>query len=206
MSLLADYGIPTIPARPVATLDGALAAAADLGFPVALKTAALGVHHKSDVGGVRLGIAEASGLERAYRDVAGRLGADVVVAAMAPEGVEMALGIVRDPQFGPLVMVGAGGDLVELLNDRRFAFPPMDERSASELVNRLRLRPLLEGARGRPVADTQSLARAVARLSALAVDLGEHLDGLDINPLVVSARGCVAVDALVVSRSAAADP
>ena len=118
----------------------------------------------------------------------------------------MALGVVRDPQFGPLVMVGAGGVFMELLKDRRFAFPPVDERTASRLVKRLRVLPLLEGARGRAAADTDSLARAVARLSVLAGDLGEHLDGVDINPLVVSARGCVAVDALVISRSAAPHP
>ena len=103
-------------------------------------------------------------------------------------------------------MVGAGGVFMELLKDRRFAFPPVDKRTASELVKRLRVLPLLEGARGRAAADTDSLARAVARLSVLAGDLGEHLDGVDINPLVVSARGCVAVDALVISRSAAPQP
>ena len=202
MSLLADYGIPTIPGRAAASLDEALAGAADVGFPVALKTAAPGRHHKSDVGGVRLAIADPSELARAYEDFTERLGPDVVVAAMAPEGVEVALGIVRDPQFGPLVLVAAGGVLVELLKDRRLAFPQLDERLASGLVNRLRLRPLLEGDRGRPAADTASLARAIVRLSVLAADLGEDLDGLDVNPMVVSPKGCVAVDALVLPRVA----
>jgi hypothetical protein len=198
--MLADYVVPTVPVRAASSAGAALEAAGALGYPVALKTAAPGVRHKSDVDGVRLGIGDAADLEQAYRDVAARLGPEVVVTPMAPDGVEVALGIVRDPQFGPLVVAGAGGILVELLADRRIALPPVDEREAVELIGRLRMRPLLEGARGRPPADVASLGHAISRLSVLAADLGEHLDGLDANPVIVSAGGCVAVDALVVAR------
>jgi acyl-CoA synthetase (NDP forming) len=200
LAMLEDYGLPTVPVRAAASVADALVAAGNLGYPVALKTAAPGVRHKSDVGGVRLGIEDAAELEEAYRDVAARLGPEVVVTQMAPQGVELALGVVRDEQFGPLVVVAAGGVLVELLRDRRLAFPPLDERGADELIDRLRVRPLLDGVRGRPAADTASLAHAIARLSVLALDLGEHLDGLDVNPVIVSPDGCVAVDALVVPR------
>lgn len=198
LALLADYGIPTTPARGAASLDAAMSAADEVGWPVALKTA--GVQHKSDVGGVVLGLADAKALRSAYQDVSSRLGPDVVVSAMAPAGVEMALGVVRDPQFGPLVLVAAGGVLVEVMHDRRLALPPLDEERARALIDRLRVRPLLDGVRGAAPADVGALAHAVARLSVLATDCGDLLEALDANPVIVSPGGCVAVDALVITR------
>jgi hypothetical protein len=120
---------------------------------------------------------------------------------MAPEGVELALGIVRDPQFGPLVLVAAGGVLVEVLHDRRLALPPVDEPRARRMVDRLEVRSLLDGVRGQPPADVGAVAGALVSLSRLALDLGEHLDALDANPVIASPEGCVAVDALVIPRS-----
>jgi succinyl-CoA synthetase beta subunit len=200
LALLTDYGIPTTGARGATSIDGAIAAAQELGWPVAMKTAAPGVQHKSDVGGVVLGLMDAGGLRVAYEDMASRLGPQVVVAPMAPHGIELALGIVRDPQFGPLVLVAAGGVLVEVLHDRRLAFPPLDASRARALIDRLRVRPMLDGVRGTPPADIEALTRAVARLSLLAADLGDQLDALDVNPVIVTSQGCVAVDALVVPR------
>jgi len=165
---------------------------------VALKTAAPGVAHKSDAGGVRLGLDGPGPLAGAYADLAARLGPRVLVAAMAGPGVELALGVVADPQFGPLVMVAAGGVLVEVLADRRFALPPLDHRGARAMLDRLAARPLLDGARGGPPADLGAVADALVRLSFLAVDLGDRLAALDVNPLVAGPDGCVAVDALVV--------
>jgi acetate---CoA ligase (ADP-forming) len=172
---------------------------------VALKTAAAGIAHKSDVGGVVLGLDGPERLAAAYADLAGRLGPRAVVAAMAGPGVELALGVVADPQFGPLVMVAAGGWLVEVVRDRRFALPPVDRRRALAMLDRLAVRPLLAGVRGRPPADLDAVADAVARLSVLAVDLGDQLAALDVNPLVAGPAGCVAVDALVVPASAGPD-
>jgi hypothetical protein len=126
-----------------------------------------------------------------------RLGPAVVVQEMAQPGVEMALGVVRDPQFGPLVMVAAGGVLIETLGDRCLALPPLDEARARRLVDRLDARPLLNGARGAPPTDVRSLARALSRLSVLAGDLGDLIGALDVNPLIVGPKGCVAVDALI---------
>jgi acyl-CoA synthetase (NDP forming) len=197
LSLLADYGVPVIDTRPAASLDEALAAAGAIGYPVALKTAAPGIQHKSDVGGVRLGIVDATELASAYADLERRLGSEVAVAAMAPPGVEVALGIVRDPTFGALVLVAAGGILVELLRDRRLALPPLDETRARSMVDRLRMRPMLDGMRGAPAGDVGSLAQAVSRLSVLAADLGDLLAALDVNPVIVGPGGAVAVDALV---------
>jgi acyl-CoA synthetase (NDP forming) len=201
LELLRDYGIPAVEAVPASSLEEAAAAASRLGFPVAVKTAT-GIAHKTEAGGVKLGIASDSELAGAYADLAKRLGPDVTVAPMAPAGVEVALGIVRDPQFGPLVLVAAGGVFVEVLHDRVLAMPPLDEARARVLIGRLAVAPLLEGARGRPPADLGSLARALARLSALAADLGDVVDAVDVNPLIVSADGCVAVDALVIPRAA----
>jgi acetate---CoA ligase (ADP-forming) len=165
-----------------------------------MKTMAPGVQHKSDVGGVALGLGDAEALRSAFEDIAGRLGPHVVVSPMAPPGVEVALGVVRDPQFGPLVLVAAGGVLVEVLHDRRLALPPVDARGARALIDRLRVRPLLDGLRGAPGVDVDAIAHAVSRLSVLAADLGEHLDAVDVNPLIASPDGCVAVDALVIPR------
>jgi hypothetical protein len=132
--------------------------------------------------------------------MAGRLGPAVAVAAMAPPGVELGLGIVRDAQFGPLVLAAAGGVLVELLHDRRLAFPPLDLPGARRLIDGLRVRKMLRGVRGAPPADVDSVARALSALSVLAADLGDALEALDVNPLISSPTGCVAVDALVVPR------
>jgi hypothetical protein len=126
-----------------------------------------------------------------------RLGAAVTVQEMAEPGVEVALGVLRDPQFGPLVMVAAGGVLIETLRDRRLALPPLNEAHARLLIDRLDARPLLDGTRGAPPADVDSVARSLSRLSVLAWDLGDLIGALDVNPLIVSPKGCVAVDALI---------
>jgi len=201
LSLLADYGIPVVEGVRAETLEEAIAAAERLGFPVALKTAAPSVQHKSDVGGVKLGIDDSPSLEDAYADLERALGPQVTVSRMAPTGVEIALGIVRDPQFGPLVLVGAGGVLVEVLKDRRMAMPPLDEARARAMVDRLEIRPLLDGIRGRPPADVEALTRAIVAVSWLAHDLGDRLEALDANPVICGANGCVAVDALVLPRT-----
>jgi acyl-CoA synthetase (NDP forming) len=197
LSLLADFGVPVIESVRVETLEEVIAAAERLGFPVAVKTTAPGVQHKSDVGGVKLGIDDSPSLEDAYSDLERALGPEVTVAPMASPGVEIALGIVRDPQFGPLVLVGAGGVLVEVLKDRCLAKPPLDEERARSMVDRLDVRPLLEGIRGQPPADVDALIRAIVGLSWLAHDLGGHLEALDANPVICGPDGCVAVDALV---------
>jgi hypothetical protein len=153
--------------------------------------------HKSDADGVRLGLADAEAVRAAYADVAGRLGPAVTVAAMAPAGVEVALGIVHDSTFGSLVLVAAGGVLVELLHDRVLALPPLDLDSARRAIDRLQMRPILDGIRGAPAADVDALAKAVSRLSVLAADVGDLLGALDVNPVIAGAAGCLAVDALV---------
>jgi len=205
LELLAEYGVPVVPAQRASSFDEARAAAAKLGWPVVVKTAAAGIHHKSDVGGVRVGVADEPELETAYAELSS-LGSEVTVAAMAGPGPEVALGIVRDAQFGPLVLVAAGGVLVEVLHDRRLAMPPLDASRATRLIDRLKIRPLLDGVRGQPAADVDALARSLVALSWLAADLGQHLDALDVNPVMCSPDACVAVDVLVLPRTGTADP
>jgi acetate---CoA ligase (ADP-forming) len=196
--MLADYGIPVTDARRAASAEAAVAAAHEIGYPVAVKTAAPDVLHKTEADGVRLGLADDDAVRSAYGDVSGRLGPEAIVAAMAPPGVEMALGIVRDPTFGPLVVAAAGGVLVEILRDRKLALPPIDEEAARRLIDGLAIRPLLDGVRGGPASDVGALAHAVSRLSVLAAELGDVIAELDVNPVIVSPTGCVAVDALVI--------
>jgi acetate---CoA ligase (ADP-forming) len=199
LELLADYGIPVVKAEHASSLDEVEWAAEAIGFPLAVKTAMPTIAHKSEVRGVRLNVRDVDELRETYRDLSDRLGPDVSIAEMAPPGVEVALGVVRDPTFGPLVLVAAGGVLVELVHDRKLALPPIDEDAARRLIDRLAIRPLLDGVRGAPPADVDSLSRAVSRLSVLAVELGDLIAELDINPVIVSPNGCVAVDVLVVT-------
>ena len=201
LEMIASYGVPVVAARAASDLGDALRAAEKVGWPVALKTAAH-TGHKTDLDGVRLGLTGSEQLEAAYRDLAERLGPEVTVAAIAEPGVELSLGVVRDSQFGPLVMVGAGGALIEVLRDRRFGLPPLDRPRARRLLDGLRIRPLLDGVRGAPGADVDAVADAMVGLSALAFDLGSVIDALDVNPLIAGPSGCVAVDALVVPRTA----
>jgi hypothetical protein len=123
---------------------------------------------------------------------------------MAAPGIELALGITVDPAFGPLVVVGAGGVFAEILADRRVALPPVDATRAADLLGDLAVAPLLRGARGRPAVDLTAAAGAVATVSTIAVELGDRLAALDVNPLICRPDGCVAVDALVVPAGAGA--
>ena len=203
LALIADFGIES-PGFAIANSPGeARAAARGLGLPVAVKTAMPGIRHKSDVDGVHLDLATLADVARAYDDLARRLGPRVLVTQMAKPGVELALGLVNDHQFGPLVVVAAGGNLIEVMEDRRVAMPPVDRLRARELLDRLRLRPQLGGHRKRPAADLDKLADAIARFSLLAASLGDLIAELDVNPLIACAEGAVAVDALVLPRAAA---
>ena len=202
LALLKDYGIPVPDVRVVEDEVSALKAAKAVGFPVALKIAMPGIAHKSDVGGVKLNLADAKAVKAAYADLKKRLGSRVLVAPMAPSGVEMALGMISDDQFGPLVVIGAGGIFIEILGDRTVALPNFDATTARRYVDKLKTRSLLDGKRGKPPSDVASFAKAASRLSLLAQDLGDLLAELDVNPVIVGPKGAVAVDALVVPKAA----
>lgn len=202
LSLLADYGI-TVPDHAVVETEAeAVAAAARLGSPVVMKTAMPGIAHKSDVGGVLLGLDGEAAISAAYRDLADRLGPRVFLAPMIKGGVEMVLGVTHDPQFGPLVLLGAGGILVEVLEDVAALKVPAERWEVRQVLEGLKVRKLLAGVRGQAPADIDSLEETVVALSLLARELGESLSELDINPLLVRETGVMALDALVVAGQA----
>ena len=198
--LLRDYGIPAVRARAVGTRAQALAAAAEIGYPVVLKTDEPAIAHKSDVGGVRLGLASPEAAGAAYEDLAARLGPRVLVCQTAAPGTELALGLVRDAALGPLLVISAGGVLIEIFSERSVVLPPVTRSSARVVLARLRLAAVLAGARGQRPADLDAIADAITGLSELAADLGDLLDALDINPLICGPSGAVAADVLAVIR------
>ncbi len=199
--LLRDYGIPAVRAVGVRTRAGALAAAAQIGYPVVLKTDEPHIAHKSDVGGVRLGLHDPAAAGAAYDDLAARLGPRVLVCETAGPGTELALGLVRDPALGPLLVISAGGVLIEIFAERAVVLPPVTRARARAICGRLRLAAVLSGARGQPPADLGAIAGAIAGLSDLAADLGDVLTALDINPLICGPSGAVAADVLAVPAS-----
>jgi acyl-CoA synthetase (NDP forming) len=195
-SLLQDYGIGVARATLVGSRGEAEAAAEETGRPVVLKTAEEAIHHKTEADGVRLGLGDRDAVGAAYDDLAARLGPRVLVQRQV-SGVEVALGMVRDPLLGPLVMIAAGGTLVELVAERAVALPPVDRETAREMVRGLRVARLLEGYRGSEPADLEALLDAVVGLGQLAVELGEHLRAVDLNPVVVGPDSALVVDALI---------
>ena len=200
LALLGEYGIAVARAERAGNAGEALAAAARIGYPVVLKTDEPGIAHKSDAGGVVLGVGSDAELNSAYGDLAKRLGPAALICETVPGGTELALGVVRDPDLGPLIVVGAGGILVELIADRAVALPPLTEEQAAELLAGLKVSRLLAGVRGAAPADLGAIARAITGLAELASELGDDIDAIDINPLICGPHGAIAVDALVVSR------
>ena len=199
LGLLGDFGIRT--SRPVPCADEAslLDAANNMSWPLVLKTAS-GIAHKTEAQGVCLGLRDTEELRNAYHDLAARLGAQVVLAEMAPRGIEMLLGARFDPQFGPVVIMGFGGIHAEILRDIFFVLPPFDAALAKRKLDKLRLRSMLDGVRGAAAIDVAAYCDAAAKFSVAVDALGEEIAELDVNPIIVSESGCVAVDALIVAR------
>jgi len=199
-NLMEAAGVPFVKARQVAKLAEARTRATEIGYPVVLK--ALGAAHKSDTGGVRLGIEGPSQLGRAFREMAGRLkplAYSVEQMASGPNAVELIIGVRRDPSFGPVVVVGMGGVYAEVLQDVAVALAPITQKVAEELIRSLRGAPLLVGIRGQAALDVAAAARAAVALSTLAA---EHTDftEMEINPLLVTREGVVALDARIIRK------
>ena len=174
-------------------------AAASVGFPLVLKTAQPEIDHKSDVGGVVLNIANQADLLKAYREMADRLGPKGMVAPMLQSsGIEMILGISRDSQFGPTVVAGFGGIFAEVLSDVAVLIPPFNATAVKRVLENLSMADLLKGARGASKVDVDSYCEVAARLSEIAVAFSDTLVEVDINPIMLTADGCVGLDALMV--------
>lgn len=196
LDLMAAAGIPTVRRSLSMALDHALEAAEAIGYPVVVKTAEP-VAHKTEQRGVWLDIADPKALEEAFLDLTSRLGPRVLVASMIKGGVELALGAVVDPLAGPMVMVAAGGVMAELLADRQFALAPVSQDEARDMVRALTVSPTLDPYRGKPGIDREAVAGAIVALSRLISDFPHAIAAVDINPVIATAQGVVAVDALV---------
>ena len=201
LALVASFGMGAPQRRIAYDRDEAIRFADDIGGRVVMKTAEPGILHKTEVDGVKLGIEGDDAVAATYDDLAGRLGPRVLVAQMAPAGVELAAGIVHDPQFGPLVMIAAGGVLIEVLEDRVFLKPPFGVDDVERAFARLKVGRLLAGVRGAPPSDMAEITRGLVALSRLAMVYGDLIGELDVNPLIAGPERCMAVDAVVVPRA-----
>jgi len=206
--ILACYGI-AIPREIVARdPEQAAAAASQIGGPVAIKIVSPDILHKTEAGGVRLGLstpesvreAAAEVLASATRYAPGARIDGISVQQMAPSGVEIVLGVKNDRQFGPLMAAGLGGIMVELFGDTAVRLAPVDDAAARAMLASLKSRTLLTGFRGKPGVDLDGLVDTICRLSELAHDLADIIDQIDVNPVIASAAGVMAADALIVCR------
>jgi acetyl coenzyme A synthetase (ADP forming)-like protein len=198
-AMLRAYGFPAVATHVATAEDDAVAAADALGYPVALKAASGRIVHKSDSGGVRLGLADAPAVRAAFRAMTEALGhrmGGAIVQPMAGAGVETIVGVVNDKSFGPLVMFGLGGIATDLLRDRAFRSVPITDLDAAGLVRSLRSSPLLTGYRGAPPVDLRALEDVVLRAGRLADDVPE-LAELDLNPVVATPEGSLVLDVKV---------
>jgi acyl-CoA synthetase (NDP forming) len=207
-SLLRAYGIRVATTRSVEVPGDAAVIAAEVGFPVALKAAGPDLLHKSDVGGVRLGLATPDDVFDAYEQMQGTLRermTGAVVQAMAAPGVETAIGVTQDPVFGPVVLFGSGGTTIDLFADLAVRILPLTDAEAADLVRSTRGSPLLFGYRGTPAVDVAGLEETLLRVAKLAEDIPEIAD-VDLNPVIVAAAGPLVVDAKVRLVSAGPAP
>jgi acetate---CoA ligase (ADP-forming) len=211
-AILAQYGVRMAPGVLVRDPDQLGEAARAVGYPLALKVQSSDLPHKTEVGGVRLNIRDPAALRAAYEEVmsapairAPQVKIDGVrLEPMAPAGIEIIVGVIRDDLFGPVLMVGAGGVATELFKDVAYRLAPVDRGRALEMLAGLRIKTLLEGVRGAPRADVQALVRLIVRISAFAVACRETVREIELNPVIVHApgAGCSVVDALIVLEPA----
>lgn len=206
-ALLEQFAIPFAGEAVAATADDAVAAADRFGYPVVLKIASADFPHKSDVGLVKVGVADAAAVRATFDEFIARAKQvnpkaaidGVLVQQMVTGGTEMIVGVTRDSQLGPAVMVGTGGIFAEVLRDVAVRPLPLDRADAREMVESLRGVALLKGARGRPAGDIEALVDVILKVADMAATCGDRLAELDLNPVIVNERGAIAVDSLVVA-------
>ncbi len=208
MAVLEHYGLGVPGYELAPDADAAVAAAERIGYPVVMKIAGPKILHKTDVGGVALNLADAAGVRKAYDDMIARVRSHmgeqveivgVLVQKMLAKGKEVILGMRRDARFGPLLMVGLGGIYTEALRDVSFRLAPLRQTDAREMIHELRSIKLLTGVRGEPPSDLDALVDSLLRVSQMATE-HPQIQELDINPLLVYARGdgAVAADARII--------
>jgi acyl-CoA synthetase (NDP forming) len=189
---MACYGIPFLDTQLATNAQQAENVARDFGFPVVMKATRPGLVHKTEAGGVRLGLSDASAVRAAYLSIADSLDEaepEVALQPMVQTGVELVVGVVHNALFGSLVMVGLGGVHTDVLGDRSFRSLPLTDQDAAAMWRELRAAPLLTGYRGAPAVDTDALEQLILRVAALAEDFPE-VSELDLNPVVAVLPGC----------------
>ena len=203
--LLASAGVPVAETQLAITADEAVNAAEEIGYPVVMKIVSPEIAHKSDVGGVVVGVENSDDVRSIFEEI-NRSVADkapqaeidgVAIQAMVPQGTEIIVGSTTDEQFGPVMMFGLGGVFVEILEDVAFRIVPLEPKDASDIVREIKGFPLLDGARGREKADLDSLENLILKVSNL-VDENPQIAELDLNPVFAYSEGVVAVDAHIV--------
>ncbi len=205
-AFVAEHGIPVVPSVLATDPIAAAEAANALGYPVVVKLAADEIEHKSDIGGVKVGLRDPAEVMAAYADVvsAGReVGAEVAGALVQPQrpgGIELLVGIVTDPVWGQVLAVGLGGVWVEILRDTAVLVLPVDRDQIRQALRSLRGAELFDGPRGTEKADLDAVADAIAAAAALAGRLGDRLEALEINPLLVRGSQVEALDTLITWR------
>jgi acyl-CoA synthetase (NDP forming) len=207
--LLKSAGISVVDTRLATSKEQAVAIAKELGFPVVMKIASADVVHKSDAGGVKLGLKTATQVGKAYDDIMKSIKAafpnakidGVSVQAMARQGVEVIIGMSKDAQFGPVLMFGLGGVLVEILKDVAFRIVPLVKRDAKEMIREIKGFPLLQGYRGSEPVDVENLENMLLKVSEF-IEKTPDIKELDLNPIFAYKDGAVAVDARVILEKA----
>jgi acyl-CoA synthetase (NDP forming) len=207
--LLAEAGIPVARAILAKGQKKAVEAADSVGYPVVMKIVSPDIAHKSDVGGVTLGLKDAKSVRKAYKQMIERVGeaapnakiAGVAIQNMAPQGIEVIVGATTDPQFGPVMMFGLGGVFVEVLKDVAFRIVPLEARDASQMVREIKGLPILQGARGAQPADLPAIEALIVKVSQF-VAANPDIAELDLNPVFAYPDGALAVDARIVLASA----
>jgi acyl-CoA synthetase (NDP forming) len=207
-ALLARIGVPDVPSPLAATADAAAIAAHGLGYPVVLKIASPDIQHKTEVGGVRLGLADEAALRRAWDEMMASVEshaptariAGATVSPMLTGGVETIIGTQNDPDLGPVVMFGLGGTMAEALKDVVFAPAPVDEKTALEMIGAIRAAAVLDGWRGAAPSDKAALATAIVALSRFAAANRATVESVEVNPFVALPSGGVALDMLLQLR------
>jgi len=206
--LFREYGIPFACTEIATSAGEAVELAEAIGFPVVLKVSSVDIAHRSDIGAVKTNLRARENVRSAYEEILGICRAThpaariegVLIQPMIEAVAEVLLGIVKDPQIGPVTLLGTGGIFVEVLKDTVIRVPPLDLQDCDEMIEGLRGKALLAGTRGRPAGDLKALSGAILSLSRLALDLEEEIDEIDLNPVMVlpEGKGVTAVDGLVI--------
>jgi acyl-CoA synthetase (NDP forming) len=197
-AVLAQYGVRCVPERRAENADEAVNAAAELGYPVVLKADG-DIAHKTESGAVKLDLRDAEALRDACAAMTAAKGG-FLVQPMLSGGVELVVGVKRDPQVGAVLLVGLGGVLVEIMRDTALALAPVGKQEARRMLESLQGFKLLQGYRGAPPADLDAVCDAIARISEFAVDYAGEIEEIDVNPLLARRDGAIALDALIVRR------